>query len=129
MSIRRPLVLAVLASVALGAAACEAPKEADLASVTASADASAAKDVTLGACKRGEFNVLDVAATVKNSTKARATYTITVEALDAKGVRLAEASGAANAVAPGGTAAVKLVGSLDGAGVVKSCKVAQVTRF
>lgn len=126
----KSLALAALAvSAACALSACGGVTEgANGQSVTADGS-DATKDVAVKSCKAGAYGALDAAVTIKNSTAAKATYAITVEALDAKGARLAEANGAANAVAAKGTATVSLVGTIDGGAKIATCKVAQVTRI
>jgi hypothetical protein len=126
----KSLALAVLAvSAACALSACGGVTEgANGQSVTVDGS-DATKDVAVKSCKPGAYGALDVAVTIKNSTAAKATYTVTVEALDAKGARLAEANGAANAVAAKGTATATLAGTIDGGAKIASCKVAQVTRI
>lgn len=72
----------------------------------------------------------EVTATVHNTTSSVQSYMVTVSVNDATGNRVTEVNGAANAVAPGQSAPVQLIGSSPAvSGSAKSCTVADVTRI
>jgi len=124
------LIVAVASSPEVQQSTTELSQQLDAASQGAAVSAGdASGDVVIDSCEAGEFGLLTASATITNSTDAAASYLVTGSANDAEGNRVAELSGAANSIAPGQSAQVDLIGSLDEAPEGMQCVVANVSRY
>lgn len=122
------VVIGIIVVAAVGSAVDQVNK--DLQSVPApfTSTSDAVKDVTVTECSgQGQFGMATVKVRVTNPTDRVQSYFVTVSVNDAAGNRLAEANGAANAVAPGQSANADLLGAT--ASGAKNCTVANVSRI
>jgi hypothetical protein len=120
-------VLAVLIVIGLAAPSTPSSPGASLPATSAIlGDATA--DVAITTCNpSGAMGIAQVTAKVTNSTATAESYLITVSLNDPAGNRVSEANGAVNALTPGQSATVELLGGT--ASGSTTCTVASVTRI
>jgi hypothetical protein len=96
---------------------------------TAPAPKGAEGDVTIKSCEVNSTTTWPAAdLEIVNHSDAKANYIVSIEFVDAAGVRLGEGMAATNSLAPGQKAKAKAQSLSDTSGKV-TCKVAKVTRY
>jgi hypothetical protein len=85
-------------------------------------------DVAMSKCSNGEYGLADVEVTITNHSSERSNYMVSVNLVDASGVKVGEGSAFSNNVEPGQVAIEKALASASGKPFA-TCKITDVNRF
>lgn len=85
-------------------------------------------DVAMSKCSNGEYGLADVEVTITNHSSERSNYMISLNLLDANGVKVGEGTAISNNVEPGQVAVEDALASASGK-AFSTCKITDVNRF